>query len=129
MTEEITRKPEYTVEYLLAQIEEIRRGMDYITDVVAKLEAVRSDGPEDLGAQAKARGLADVVRCRETTNQQLLKLYEKMFDKLTRDEDGVRLERYNMACKLADVAIVSDDYAASRSEMMDDIRQIMKENP
>ncbi len=82
MTEEMTRKPEYTVEYILAQIEEIHRGMDYIIDVVAKLESVRSDGPGDIGAEAKAQGFAEVVRCRETTNQQILRLYEKMYDNL-----------------------------------------------
>ena len=35
----------------------------------------------DVGS-GKAQAIADVVRCRETTNQQLLKLYEKMYDDL-----------------------------------------------
>ncbi len=87
MTEEITRKPEYTIEYILAQIEEIRRETGYITDAIMKLEDVHSAGPGDIGAEAKAQGLAEVVRCRETTNQQILRLYEKMFDNLTGNKE------------------------------------------
>ena len=36
----------------------------------------------DVAGQAKAKALGDVVRCRETTNQQLLAFYEKVYDDL-----------------------------------------------
>ena len=37
---------------------------------------------DDIVGQAKAQALGDVVKCREATNQQLLKMYEKMYDDL-----------------------------------------------
>ncbi len=40
------------------------------------------DSPGNILGQAKAQAFGDIVRCRETTNQQLLKLYEKMYDDL-----------------------------------------------
>ena len=39
-------------------------------------------GAPDVAGQAKAEALGDVVRCRETTNQQLLTFYEKVYDDL-----------------------------------------------
>ncbi len=45
---------------------------------------VRSDGPGDIGAAEKAKAMAEVVRCRETTNQQMLRMYEKIYDNLAK---------------------------------------------
>ena len=69
-----------TVAYILGQIEKIFADNKHIQEALAKLENVRSEGPGDLGAQAKAQGIADVVKCRETTNQQMLRFYEKLYD-------------------------------------------------
>ena len=38
---------------------------------------------KDLGAEEKAKGIADVVRARETTNQQLLAFYTRVYTDLT----------------------------------------------
>ena len=69
-----------TVAYILGQIEKIFADNKHIQEALAKLENVRSEGPGGLGAQAKAQGIADVVKCRETTNQQMLRFYEKLYD-------------------------------------------------
>ena len=72
-----------SIDYILAQIEKIVENTAYITAAMDSLNSVQSVGPGDIGAEEKAKGIADVVRCRETTNQQLLAFYTKVFNDLT----------------------------------------------
>ena len=79
---------EYTIPWLLSQIEAIQTETTYIHEVIEKLCAM-SDGdsgepgsPGNIQGWEKAKALGDVVRCRETTNQQLLSVYSKMYDDL-----------------------------------------------
>ena len=69
-----------TVAYILGQIEKIFADNKHIHEALTKLEGVKSGEMGDIGAQAKAQGIADVVKCRETTNQQMLRFYEKLYD-------------------------------------------------
>lgn len=80
---------EYSIPYLLYQIALIQSDTAYLGEVAGKL-AEMSDGdsgeagsPGNIQGQAKAEALGDIIKCRETTNQQLLRLYEKMYDDLT----------------------------------------------
>ena len=66
-----------SMSYILEQIEQVAAQTAYLNAAIAELGALEIGGPGDKG---KAQAIADVVRCRETTNQQLLKLYEKMYD-------------------------------------------------
>ncbi len=126
----VETEPTYTVEYILGQIREIQNQTAYLNDAISKLSTVKSEGPEDIGAQAKATALADVVRCRETTNQQLIAFYQNMYERLTmadlpqKDEQS----KWKAIMLLADVAMKDDEYAESRSDMLDTIRQILREN-
>ena len=79
---------EYTIPWLLSQIAAIQSETAYINEIIEKLFAM-SDGdsgepgsPGNIQGQAKAEALGDIVRCRETTNQQLLSFYNKMYDDL-----------------------------------------------
>ena len=72
-----------SIDYILAQIEKIVENTAYITAAMDSLNSVQSIGPGNIGAEEKAKGIADVVRCRETTNQQLLAFYTKVFTDLT----------------------------------------------
>lgn len=81
---------EYSIPYILRQIAAIQLETAYLNEAIEKLAAM-SDGdsgesysPGNVAGVAKAEALRDVVRCRETTNQQLLRLYEKMYDDLIR---------------------------------------------
>lgn len=83
---------EYSIPYILRQIAAIQLETAYLNEAIEKLAAM-SDGdsgesysPGNVAGVAKAEALRDVVRCRETTNQQLLRLYEKMYDDLIRRE-------------------------------------------
>lgn len=77
--------PVLSIEYLLAQIAKIADKTDYINGVISELRQIETGTAGDIAGQYKAAALSDVVKCRETTNQQLLRLYEKMYDDLKPD--------------------------------------------
>ena len=77
---------ELTMGYVLAKIDEIAKTTDYISQSIKEIGSADSD-------PMKAQSLADVVGYRETTNQQLLRLYEKMYDDLTCPRSGDIRER------------------------------------
>ena len=72
--------------WLLQQIAALQSDTEYLKEGFAHLAQMSVGGktapyePEDVAGKAKAEALGDIVRCRETTNQQLLRLYEKMYD-------------------------------------------------
>ncbi|MBE6616124.1 MAG: hypothetical protein E7631_12570 [Ruminococcaceae bacterium] len=83
IAEEIRSWGKLSMDYVLDKIEAVRKDSEYLYKTVHALEAMQvSQGPEDIAGQAKAQALADVVRCRETTNQQLIQLYTRMYDDL-----------------------------------------------
>ena len=80
---------EYTIPWLLSQMAAIQTETAYIHEVIEKLYAM-SDGdsgepgsPGNIQGWAKAEALGNIVKCRETTNQQLLSFYNKMYDDLS----------------------------------------------
>lgn len=90
-----------TVADILQRINNIINQTSYITSALEALQAM-SDGdsgqmnaPGNVMGEAKAEGIATVVQCRETTNQQILRLYEKMYD------DMIRLSEQEDLPKLA----------------------------
>ncbi len=126
----------YTVEYILSQIVALQNQTAYLQETIAKL-AEMDDGtsgdpgsPGNLLGQAKANALGGIVTARETTTQQLLRLYEKMYDDLIHgvNSSAGEVDKWNAISKLADVALHDDDFASERSEMIDAIRQILRES-
>lgn len=75
-----------SMNYVLEQIEKIASQTEHLNNALQKLgemaDGENADGcsPGNTLGQAKAQAFADVIRCRETTNQQLIRLYEKMYD-------------------------------------------------
>ena len=73
-----------TINYLLDQIEKISSETGYLHEVIKALDNMDNAGvPGDMTGSAKAEALASVVKCRETTNQQLLSVYTQMYLTLT----------------------------------------------
>ena len=75
--------------YIFKQIKDIQLQTEYLNEVINKL-SLMSDGdsgeggsPGNIQGQAKAQALGDVVRCRETTNQQLLNFYITVYNDMT----------------------------------------------
>ncbi len=94
---ETAAAPQYTVEYILLQMAEIQIQTICLNEVLTQLSAM-SDGdsgdggsPGNIQGQAKAQALGDIVRCRETTNQQVLTMYEKMLDRLLAEEKMTKM--------------------------------------
>lgn len=71
--------------WLLQQIAAIQSDTDYLHAAIQQLAGMglgdsgEAGSPGDLMGQAKAEALGDIVRCRETTNQQLLDLYKRIY--------------------------------------------------
>ena len=77
----------YTIEFILSQMIKLQEQTEYLNDAFAKLADIPvGQGPGDVAGQAKAQALGDIVRCRETTNQKLLSLYERMYSDLQKKE-------------------------------------------
>ena len=81
---------EMTVADILTRINNIINQTSYIGEVCEALKAMADGDSGDCGApgnllgQAKAEALGAIVTSRETTNQQILRLYEKMYDDMIR---------------------------------------------
>ena len=74
-------EPELSVGYILSQIEKIQQDNEHIYKALDTLSGIVSgQGPADVAGQGKAIGIADTVKCRETTNQKLIAFYEKLYD-------------------------------------------------
>ena len=71
-----------TMGYVLGKIEEISTDRSYITAAISELGKMKSGGPGDIGTEEQAKAIGDIVKARETTNQKLIALYEKMYDDL-----------------------------------------------
>lgn len=124
MTEEIKTESICNIEYILSQIAKIQEQTEYLNIALEKLSQM-GDGEGNMQCQANAQAIEDIVRCRETTNQQILSLYEKMYDDLKPDNRNKKLDVLD---KLAQIAANPDDFAAEKSDMLTTIRQIFKEN-
>ncbi len=68
---------EQTIENKMMENEIVGNGT--VDEVPVKLRQMEPNGD---GARTKAIALGDIVKCRETTNQQLLQFYGKMYDDL-----------------------------------------------
>ena len=81
---------EMTVADILTRINNVINQTGYITSAFESLVKMGDGDSGDCGApgnimgKAKAEAVAEVVRVRETTNQQILRLYEKMYDDMIR---------------------------------------------
>ncbi len=87
---EETEMPEtmYNIDYVLSEIGKIQEHTEHLVIALEKLSMMGDGDSGDCGApgniqgQAKAKAFSDIVKYRETTNQQLLSLFEKMYDDL-----------------------------------------------
>lgn len=102
MTEAITyieqneSTPKLTVDYVLARIEAVAADNAHIAEALTALGAMGdAQGPGDVNGAEKAQAIAAVVRAREETNQQLLKLYARMYEDLTPRTNELKLKAIN----------------------------------
>ncbi len=106
-----TAETPLTMDYLLSKIEAVRMDTEHLHEAIAALRDTTAAGPGDIVGQEKAKALGDIVRCRETTNQQLLKLYEKMYDDLQNKDkaDADSDIRHTMLNTVTNLTTLCDD--------------------
>ena len=74
--------------YIFNQIRAIQEQTEYLNEAIKSLSLMSDGDSGDCGApgnimgEAKAQAIGDVVRCRETTNQQLLNFYISVYNDL-----------------------------------------------
>lgn len=95
-------EPKLSVEYILAQLEKISSQTAYLNEAIAQISGMQVTGSGDIGTQGKASAIADVVKCRETTNQKLISLYEKMYDKIV-GTPSINTEKIDAATRILSV--------------------------
>lgn len=80
----------FSMDYVLEQIEKIASQTEHLGQVIGAVGGLERsenlDASQLMGLEAKIDALRDVVKCRETTNQQLLRFYEKMYDNIIEEE-------------------------------------------
>lgn len=80
----------FSMDYVLEQIEKIASQTEHLGQVIGAVGGLERsenlDASQLMGLEAKINALRDVVKCRETTNQQLLRFYEKMYDNIIEEE-------------------------------------------
>lgn len=87
-TKQTPEEQAVTVSYIIGKIAELQQDNSYLYRVIDELSKMECNAhavahaPTDLAGQAKAEALGDVVRCRETTNQQLLHFYATVYNDL-----------------------------------------------
>ena len=89
MSEEYMEKFATDPAEFLKRIEEIQHDNGHIYQALATLEKIPSNhsdapgSPEDVAGSAKAMAVAQVIECREATNQKLLDFYMTLYQNLT----------------------------------------------
>lgn len=68
----------YSIGYCIEQIESIGKQTEYLNQAISEMRQLDNDS----ASEQKAMALGQMVSSRETTNQQLLRFYEKMYDDL-----------------------------------------------
>ena len=119
-----------SMNYVLLQIENITAQTAYLNEALQKLgemaDGDNADGmsPGNTLGQAKAQAIGDIVRCRETTNQQLLKLYEKMYDDLKPKTETLKERSLMLAERTLNNATLTLEEKETLSNILDTIRHI-----
>ena len=110
----------FTIDYILGKLEEISSSQALAMAAISELGKIKSGGPGDLGTEGQARAIGDVVKARETPNQRLITLYEKMYDDLTAEQTSLQ----QMAMKALEKAADDEEKISAPSDALDTIRHL-----
>lgn len=111
-----------TMDYVLEQIEKISQQTDYLFDAIEKSGQMPvENGPGDIAGRAKAEVLGTIVKCRETTNQQLLSFCEKLYDDLKESipEKSIMMSRFEEMTEFLK-SLSKDDFSEEAWRIIDD---------
>ena len=86
-----TENTEITAKYFLDQIEKIRQDTQHLYDAISRLNGADSETTEH------AKALANIVKCRETTNQQMIDFYTKAYKECLANDEARRDKKIQLA--------------------------------
>ena len=76
-----------TQAYILEKIDQILDNTSYITQAIEEIRSIPdSKGPGDMAASSKAEAIAQVVRSKEETNQQIIEMLNNMYHSINHDD-------------------------------------------
>jgi hypothetical protein len=113
----------FSMSYVLEQIENIAKQTEYLNQVILELKQIKVGVSGDIGAAGKSEALSSVVKCRETTNQQLLKLYEKMYDDL-KPKLSLKEKALDVINRTLNNPTCSDTEKEMLSDVLDTVRHL-----
>ena len=116
---------EISASSILREIANIQKDNSHIFDALKQLEHVKSECSRDIGAEEKAKAIADVVKCRETTNQRLIDFYERAYFDCIAAKKEDRTEKINM---IKDILISYLNQSAQdfEGDMLVDIKEFVQ---
>ena len=116
---------EISASSILREITNIQKDNSHIFDALKQLEHVKSECSRDIGAEEKAKAIADVVKCRETTNQRLIDFYERAYFDCIAEKKADRTEKINM---IKDILISYLNQSAQdfEGDMLFDIKEFVQ---
>lgn len=119
-----------SMDYVLTQIEKISLQTEHLHQALQTLgEMADGDNAEGMSVgntlgQAKAAAIGDIVRCRETTNQQLLKFYENMYNDLKPKPETLKEKALKLTERTWNNPALTLEDKEAFSEILDSIRRI-----
>jgi len=72
----------FSLDKVLQSIDKIINDKEYINSAISELRQMDITGSGDIGSAGKAKAIGKIVKEREITNRQTLKILEKMYDDL-----------------------------------------------
>ena len=72
----------YTIDYVLEQIAKLHADKEFYSAITNEFKSVMAVNSDSFAAAESAQAIGKAIMCRETTNQQLIAFYEKMYDDL-----------------------------------------------
>lgn len=116
--------PTPTLSYLLARMDQVLNDTQYIQTTIAALQNISVTGPGDMANAERAEALSDVVKCRETTNQKLLGLYEKMYEDIRYSQKTVQEKVLDLLNKTLNNATLTQEEKELAISALDEIRHL-----
>ena len=118
-------QPELTIGYIIKQIEKISSQTAYLNEAIKEISEIQLGSPGVMGAGEKANSIADVVRCRETTNQKLISFYEKLYDDLKPERKNEMFTARYKALQIVETAIENVEMSGDEiASLLDALRYI-----
>lgn len=117
-----------TIDYVLARIDKVLNDTEHIKSTLEALLNISVAGPGDIANAQRAEALKEIVKYRETTNQKLLTLYEKMYEDIKTQQKSPQ----DRALDLLDLTMNNPTLSSEEKETLltslDEIRRLERKN-